>query len=144
MIRLWVAAAVVLVIGAACTSSFGPVQRPSPSPSPSLTSAADDGGWPVIVSHPIQSNEAPITGHIQHANGTAAGHYCVILTAGPCAVTSDASGSFTTSFATVFLGPIDIVVKGQYDPATQDGPVQTVLHATMTVQGIQAGTITIP
>ena len=68
----------------------------------------------------------------------------MILSSGPCAVTTDASGNFTTSFATLFLGPIDLIVKGPYNPATGDGPVQTVVRATMTAQGIQAGTITVP
>jgi hypothetical protein len=121
-----------------------PTPSPTPSPSPSPSAAAGDGGWPTIVSHPIQSNEAPITGRLVHTNGTAAGHYCIILTSGPCAVTTDANGNFSTSFATLFLGPIDLVIKGPYNPATGDGPVVTVVHSTMTAQGITAGTITIP
>lgn len=98
----------------------------------------------MVVSHPIQSNEAAITGHVVHANGTPASHHCVILTSGPCAVTTDANGNFTTSFATIFTGPIDLVIKGAYNAATGDGPVVAVVHATMSATGISAGTITIP
>lgn len=120
------------------TSTPSPTPSPSPSPSP----AAGDGGWPTVVSHPIQSNEAAITGRVVHANGAPASHYCVILNAGPCAVTTDANGNFQTSFATIFLGPISLKIKGQFDGT--DGPVVATVNATMTAQGIQAGTITVP
>jgi hypothetical protein len=81
------------------------------------------------VSHPIQSNEAPITGRVQHANGSPAPHYCVILTGGPCAVTTDASGNFTTSFLPGFA--ITLVIKGAFDGT--DGPV--VATQTVTAGG---------
>ena len=102
MRRLRAGIAALLLVGSACSA-------PSPSPSPSL--APIDGGWPTVVSHPIQSNEAAITGRVQHANGSPAPHYCVILTAGPCAVTTDASGNFTTSFLPGFA--ITLVIKGR-------------------------------
>lgn len=124
-----VAAAALILIGSACT--FGS----SPSPSPTL--AVDDAGWPTVVSHPIQSNEAPITGRVQHANGTPGSHYCVILTAGPCAVTTDASGSFTTSFLPGFA--VTLVIKGAFNGT--DGPV--VATTTVTVGGAPI-TVTIP
>ncbi|HEX9496587.1 MAG TPA: hypothetical protein VGA38_12585 [Candidatus Limnocylindria bacterium] len=68
----------------------------------------------------------------------------MILNAGPCAVTTDANGNFQTSFATVFLGPMSLVIKGQYNPATFDGPVVQRVNSNMTAQGIQSGTITVP
>ena len=89
------------------------------------------------MSHPIQSNEAPITGHVQHANGSPAPHYCVILTGGPCAVTTDANGSFTTSFLPGFA--ISLVIKGAFNGT--DGPV--VATATV-IAGDAPITITVP
>ena len=128
MRRLWAAIASLLLIGSACSA---------PSPSPSPTPGAIDGGWPTVVSHPIQSNEAPITGHVQHANGSPAPHYCVILTGGPCAVTTDANGSFTTSFLPGFA--ISLVIKGAFNGT--DGPV--VATATV-IAGDAPITITVP
>ncbi|MHB8632322.1 MAG: hypothetical protein ACYC9W_10385, partial [Candidatus Limnocylindria bacterium] len=95
------------------------------------------GGWPTVVSHPIQSNESPITGHLQHANGTPATHYCVIITSGPCAVTSDSNGNFTTSFLPGIA--VNLVVKGAYNGT--DGPV--VATASVTA-GKGPITITVP
>lgn len=119
------------------TATPTPTPSPTPSPSPSPSPAAGDGGWPTVVSHPIQSNEAPITGRVLHANGTAASHYCVILTSGPCAVTTDTNGNFTTSFLPSI--PVNLVIKGSFNGT--DGPV--VATATVTA-GSAAITITVP
>jgi hypothetical protein len=128
MRRLAAATAALFLIGNTCSA-------PSASPSPSL--APIDGGWPPVVSHPIQSNEAAITGRVQHANGSPAPHYCVILTAGPCAVTTDASGNFTTSFLPGFA--ITLVIKGAFNGT--DGPV--VATQTVTAGGAPIN-VTVP
>lgn len=120
-----------------------PTPSPTPFPSPSL--AAGDAGWPPKSISPIQSNEAPITGRVVHANGTGAGHHCLILTSGPCAATTDANGSFTLKFASGFGAvPINIVVKGQYNSATGDGPVVGSQSITMSATGVSGLTITVP
>ena len=121
--HIGVAVAALVLIGSACTRLTPSL---TPSPSPTQPAAAGDGGWPTVVSHPIQSNEAPIAGHIAHANGTPATHYCVILTAGPCAVTTDANGDFTTSFLPSIA--VTLVIKGQFDGS--DGPVVATTGAT--------------
>lgn len=121
-----------------------PTPTPSPSPSPSPTLAAGDAGWPAIAISPVQSNEAPITGRVVHANGTGAGHHCLILTSGPCAATTDANGNFTLKFASGFGAiAINIVVKGQYNAATNDGPVVGSQTITMSPTGVSGLTITI-
>lgn len=120
---MWAGAA-LLLIGNACSAA-----APSPSPSPSPSIAPIDGGWPPVVSHAIQSNEGAITGHVRHVDGSPAPHYCVILTAGPCAVTTDATGSFMTSFLPGFA--ITLVIKGAFDGT--DGPV--VAKMTVTAGG---------
>lgn len=114
-----------------------PTPTPSPTPSPSPSLAAGDGGWPTVVSHPIQSNERPITGRVQHANGTPASHYCVILTSGPCAVTTDGSGNFTTSFLPGIA--VNLVIKGAFNGT--DGPV---VATTTVTAGSAPVTITVP
>ena len=79
-----------------------------------------------------------------HANGTGAGHHCLILTSGPCAATTDASGNFTLKFASGFGAvTINIVVKGQYNGAG-DGPIVGSQSITMSPTGVSGLTITIP
>ena len=127
------------------TPTPAPTLSPTPSPSPSPTVAAGDAGWPPKSVSPIQSNEAPITGRVVHANGTGGGHYCLILTSGPCAATTDGNGNFTLKFASGFGAvAINIVVKGRYDPATGDGPVVAQRAITMTATGVSGLTITVP
>ncbi len=122
-----------------------PSPTPSPSPSPSPTLAAGDGGWPPKSISPIQANEAPITGRVVHANGTGAGHYCLILTSGPCAATTDASGNFTLKFASGFGAvAINIVVKGPFNASTGDGPVAGSQSINMAATGVSGITINIP
>jgi hypothetical protein len=111
---------------------------PAPTPPPA---APGDAGWPPKSIGPIQSNEAPVGGHVQHSDGSPAGHYCIILSSGPCAVTTDSSGNFTAKFATVFLGPIDIIIKGKFNGT--DGPVVFTRRVNMTATGVQVGTITL-
>ena len=119
---------------------------PTPSPSPSPTLAAGDAGWPAKSITAIGSNEAPITGRVVHANGTGAGHHCMILTsstaANPCAATTDANGNFTLKFG--FPSTIDLIVKGQYDPSTGDGPVVAHYPVNFTLTGVGGITINIP
>ncbi len=127
------------------TPTASPSPSPTPSPSPSPTLAAGDGGWPPKSISPIQSNEAPITGRVVHANGTGAGHYCLILTSGPCAATTDASGNFTLKFASGFGAvAINIVVKGPFNASTGDGPVAGSQSITMAASGVSGITINIP
>ena len=118
---------------------------PTPTPVPTPTPAPGDAGWPPKSISPIQSNEAPITGRVTHANGTGAGHYCLILTSGPCAATTLADGTFTLKFASGFGAvTINLVVKGQYNSATGDGPVVATKSITMTSTGISNIFITVP
>lgn len=80
-----------------------------------------------------------------HANGTAAGHHCLILTSGPCAATTLADGTFTLKFASGFGAvAINIIVKGQYNAATGDGPVVGSQTITMSPTGVSGLTINIP
>jgi len=129
MRRLSARALAIVLLATACST---PTPAPSPSPSPAV-----DGGWPTVVSHPIQSNEGAITGHLQHLDGSPTPHYCVILTAGPCAVTTDEGGNFATSFLPGFA--ITLVIKGRFDGT--DGPV--VAMVTVMAGGPPAN-ITIP
>ncbi|MEA2660908.1 MAG: hypothetical protein QOH08_480 [Chloroflexota bacterium] len=129
MRQLIAVSAALALLATACST---PTVAPSPTPTPVV-----DGGWPPVVSHPIQSNEGAITGHIQHLDGSPAPHYCVILTGGPCAVTTDAGGNFATSFLPGFA--ITLVIKGKFDGA--DGPV--VAMVTVMAGGPPAN-ITIP
>ena len=85
--------------------------------------------------------EVAITGKVTHQNGTAASHYCIILTSGPCAVTTDANGNFNTKFLPNF--DVLFIVKGPYNPATGDGPV--VLSKTVHIGATGAApSFTIP
>jgi len=137
-----------LSVASVCVPSQGAPtssSSPSPSPSPSPTLAAGDAGWPPKSISPIQPNEAPITGRVVHANGTGAGHQCLILTSGPCAATTDANGNFTLKFGSGFGAvSINVVVKGQFNAATGDGPVVGSQLITMTATGVAGLTITIP
>jgi hypothetical protein len=122
-----------------------PKPAPTATPVPTPTPAPGDAGWPPKSVGPIQSNEAPITGRVTHANGTGAGHYCLILTSGPCAATTNADGTFTLKFASGFGAvTINLVVKGQYNSATGDGPVVATKAITMTATGISNIFITVP
>ena len=96
-------------------------------------------GWPPLGPFPPQAGTLAITGTVRHANGTPAAGYCVILTAGPCNVTTDANGYFGTYFLPGF--PVTLVIKGWPTSPGGDGDVV----ASSTVNAGQTGiAITVP
>ena len=98
-----------------------PTPTPSPTPSPSPSPSAASGGWPPLGPLAPQSGTLPITGTVRHANGSPAVAYCIILSAGPCNVTTDANGYFATYFLPGFA--IDLFVKAWPTSPGGDGPV---------------------
>jgi len=136
MKRAWAALAALLLVGSACTSNFAKATpSPTPSPSPSPVSA----GWPPLGPFAPQAGTLAIAGTITHANGTPAAFYCVILTAGPCNVTTDANGSFGTYFLPGFA--VTLYIKGWPKSPGGDGDVV----ASQTVYAGQTGIqITVP
>lgn len=140
MKRTWATLAALLVIGSACTSNVATKDPALPSPSPSSPSPSPvSAGWPPLGPFPPQAGTLAITGTVRHANGTPAAGYCVILTAGPCNVTTDANGYFGTYFLPGF--PVTLVIKGWPTSPGGDGDVV----ASSTVNAGQTGiAITVP
>jgi len=76
---------------------------------------------------------------VRHANGTPAASYCIILSAGPCNVTTDANGYFATYFLPGFA--IDLFVKSW--PTSPGGDGVVVARQSVTA-GQPAVAITVP